>query len=263
MSTSNPTPPPSIDERNAIADLVREAIGYEQGLWRTFVDLRGKPKEVLEGYLTGNRKYVSPFKLLTTSLSVWILLNGFLIDWYAIWNQIITGVMDQEIQLIAWLKDMDAAARASLEARVAEKPITKIVTQIAGDLFSKWYVPFALLSIISGTWLFNRRYPSPEVSFKRALAILSYSVGSNMPIYLAISLAFGLNVWFASGLIFLILPLALAGKTSFVNYAPVSSFFDENGRQREKQLMRSVFIIVLVLEALLTVGYILYFYYLP
>lgn len=257
------TTPPAAEEKNAISELFREAIGYEQGLWRTFVDLRKKPKEVLEGYLQGDRKYVSPFKLLTTSLSVWILINGFLIDWYSIWNQIITGILNQEIRLIAWLKDMDAAAQLAQKANITEKvaPFIAIGAQIAGDLFSKWYVPFALLSVVAGSWLFHRRYPSPEVTLKRAMSILSYSVGSNMPFFLLISIAFGVHVWLAAGLIMLILVLMLAGKTSYFNYAPVNGFFDEGGRQKEKQLIRCVFMVVIVLEVLLVLGYILYFKY--
>jgi hypothetical protein len=263
--SSDHTPKPTADEKNAVAELFKEAIGYEQGLWRTFVDLRRKPKQVLDGYHGGDRKYVSPFKLLTTTLSLWILVNGFLIDWYSIWTEIMTGILNQEFRFFAWLKDLDETERTAFQHRLNEtaKPILAIICRVAGDLFSKWYVPFVILSIVVGSKWFVRRNPTSGISLKETMAILSYSIGSNIPVFLVMSVAFGVNIWVGIGICFLAFPFMATGKTDIIFYAAPKSFFVQDGKTMEKKLVRSMFPIIILLQALLMIGYFIFFKYYP
>ncbi len=241
-----PVPEP---ESKVLMELLREASGIERGLIRTFLDLRSKPREVLEGYKAGDRRYVGPFRLLLASLSLWILINGFLIDWYALWKEMMMGILDGEAWLIAWLKGGDDVAREETMKKLAEKagPLLDIYCRFAGDLFSKWYVPYSLAGIVLGSIHFTRRQTEKVVSLRDTLYILSYSVGANIPFFLVVSLVFWLNLWAALAACLVILVLNLSGNAHLISFAPVRNFLPvEEGKAFEKKLMRSVFVVVSV-----------------
>ena len=265
MADTQPTEqvpkPPSSEGSGAVVDLLKESVGYEQGLWRTLIDLRTKPKDVLEDYLAGDRKYVSPFKLLTTSLSLWIVINGFFVDWYTIWSQIFIKSVNLEASLIAWIGDFDAARRASFDQKLQEAmvPMLSIVGRIAGDLFSRWYVPFAILAVIGTSWLFTKRNPDAGISMKKIMSAFSYSVGSNIPFYLGMSIGFGINLYLGMGMVLVMAMLLLAGKAGKIMYASPGKFFEDQGKQIEKKLIRASFIVTFFLQGLLVIGYIIYF----
>lgn len=249
------------EDKGAVIDLIKEALGYEQGLWRTLVDLRSKPKDVLDGYLAADRKYVSPFKLLTTSLSLWLLINGFFVDWYAIWSQLFTSTVELETSLIAWVGDFDPAKRAALDRKMLELtgPLLSMVSRIAGDLFSRWYVPFAILSVIGTSWLFTRMNPETGLSLRTVMSAFSYSVGSNIPFYLGISVCFGLHLYLGLGLLLIMSILLLTGKAGKLMYAAPGKFFEDQGKQVEKKLIRSSFIVTFILQVMVVIGYVIYF----
>lgn len=246
--------PEKESEAKVLEEVFREAAGIEKGLIRTFLDLRSKPKEVLEGYKAGDRKYVGPFRLLLASLSLWILINGFLIDWYALWKGMMSGILEAEVSLIAWLKGYDEVARqeAMRKLEVTAGPFLDIYCRFAGDLFSKWYVPYALVGIVLGSLHFTRRQREKNISLRDTLYILSYSVGANIPFLLFISLIFWLNLWAALAACAIILVLNLSGNAHLISFAPVRTFFpQETGKAIEKKLMGSVFLVVMVGLALL------------
>lgn len=252
-------------EARVLEEVFREAAGIEKGLIRTFLDLRSKPREVLEGYKAGDRKYVGPFRLLLASLSLWILINGFLIDWYALWKEMMLGILDAEAWLIAWLKGGDDVAREETMKKLAEKagPILDIYCRFAGDLFSKWYVPYSLAGIVLGSIHFTRQQTEKVVSLRDTLYILSYSVGANIPFFLVVSLVFWLNLWAALAACLIILVLNLSGNAHLISFAPVRTFIAaEEGKAFEKKLMRSVFLVVsvgLIILIGLYMGYYIFF----
>ncbi len=264
MSSDNPPesqgPSRSSDDRRAVLDLLKETIGYEQGLWRTLLDLRTKPQEVLEGYLQADRKYASPFKLLTTCLSLWLLINGFLIDWYAIWSQLFTSILDVEVSLITWISDLDATKRAALDQRLEELagPMLGMVSQVAGDLFSKWYIPFAILAIVGASWLFTRWNPGYGLPMKDVLAGLSYSVGSNIPLYLGVSIGFGIHMLLGLSITLFMALLLFFGKAGKLMYAAPGKFFPQH-EGIEKKLVKATFTVTIFLQILLIIGYVIYF----
>ncbi len=249
------------EDKGALIDIVKETLGYEQGLWRTLVDLRTNPKQVLDGYLAADRKYVSPFKLLSTSLSLWLLINGFLVDWYAIWAQFFKATLELETSLIAWVGDFDPARRAELDRKMLEVsgPMLSMVSRIAGDLFSRWYVPFAILSVIGTSWLFTRINKETGLSLKTVMSAFSYSVGSNIPFYLGISICFGLHIYLGLALLLVMTVLLLTGKAGKLMYAAPGKFFEDQGKQVEKKLIRASFIVTFILQAMVVIGYVIYF----
>lgn len=248
------------EDSNAVTELLKEALGYEQGLWRTLLDLRKMPVEVLNGYLSNTRKYTSPFKLLTTSLSLWLLINGFLIDWYTIWSELCNGVLKLETSLIAWIGDFDAARKEALVNKVQEGagPIFSMISQVFGDLFSKWYVPFAILAVIGASWLFTKRNRELGIPMKTVMSVLSYSVGSNIPLYLILSIAFGIHVYLGLGLILIMGIFMILGRSKNFMYAAPGKFFPGQPTV-EKKLMKATFLVTVALQLLLVLGYVLYF----
>lgn len=251
------------EDRSAVSELLREAIGYEQGLWRTLVDLRKQPIEVLEGYLNKTGKYTSPFKLLTSFMSLWILINSFLINWYAIWKQLATDTLFAELKLVMWIGDFDDQKRGAVELKATEfaRTPTEIIAQVAGDMFSKWYVPFVVIVIIGGCFLFVRQNKDSIVSLKKAMAIMSYSVGSSMIIYLGVTLSFAIHPYFGIGITFMGAIIMLTGRAHWIIFAPMRAFFVENGKSQEKALMKSMFVVTLCLQLVLIAGYIVYYTY--
>ncbi len=244
--------------------MLKEAVGYDQGLWRTFRDLRKIPIEVLNGYMAGDKRYVSPSRLLITTLSFWVLLNGFLIDWYEIWKTIVSGILHGEAWLILSLMDHDEAKRAAFDTYFLGEfapRMTHIFSRFAGDLFSKWYVPFTILSIVCGGYIFTRKNRSEGYTLKHVLSILSYAMGSNIIVFLAISAAFGIHMWLGCVILMVGLLFFLFGKAHLIFYAAPSQFFEKEGKRLEKKLMRFVFLVVLFLQVLLISAYSLYFIY--
>jgi hypothetical protein len=248
-------------ESKVLGELFREAIGLENGLARTFIDLRKNPRQVLENYKAGDRRYVSPFRLLITSMSLWILINGFLIDWYIVWKDLMSMVLHGEAWLISWIKDYDEAGRAALTETLSKKTwsVMDIYCRFAGDLFSKWYVPYTLVSVVGGSIHYTRRQGMGKLTLRDALYILSYSIGSNIPFFLLLSLLFWAHIGAALVACFAVLALNLLGYSQFLSYAPIQDFIAHDGKAVEKKIMHSVFLVVLIGLGLLSGGYMAYF----
>src|SRR5690349_16916244 len=126
---------PEKTSKEVLLDYAKEIVGYENGLLRTLIDLRKQPEVVLQGYLAKDLKYVSPFRLLISALSLWVLVNSFFLDWHKTWENLMFRMSGWTQSLIGPDKDQE-----KFEAVIA--PIANLTGRMAGDLFSKYYVPF-------------------------------------------------------------------------------------------------------------------------
>lgn len=249
------------EEFKVLKELLGEAIGLEKGLFRTFLDLRKNPRQVLESYQSGDHRYVSPFRLLITSLSLWILINGLLIDWYALWKDLMSMILRGEAWLISWINDYDQAAHNAFIAKLDQKTagVMEIYCRFAGDLFSKWYVPYALVSVVAGGIHYTRRQRHAGPSFRDTLYILSYSIGANIPFLLLLSLIFWMHIGAALVVCFAVLVLNFLGHSQLTSFAPIRSFLPQDGKIIEKKIMQSVFLVVMLGMAVLAAGYMAYY----
>jgi len=257
-SPQRPSPSPESD-RKVLGELFREAIGYENGMIRTLIDLRKNPRGVLEGYSSGDRRYISPFRLLMAGLTLWILLNSFLIDWYAVWSSMMEGVITADVKLIGWLKKLDPAGEEALRNKLVADGSMELYCKFAGDLFSRWFVPFTLISIVAGSILFVRRNRALGIGLRETMYVMSYSVGASLPTYLVMSLAFSFNVWVGLVISLILSALSFIGQSSLMSYAPVRSFFPENGKAIEAKITKSIMMVIAVTMSITIFTYFAYF----
>src|SRR5688572_10464219 len=75
-----------------IVALALEFVGYERGLLKTIIDLYKDPAIVIASFNRGENTYVSPYRLLIVTISIWVLLNSFLIDWNEIWTSYMADI---------------------------------------------------------------------------------------------------------------------------------------------------------------------------
>jgi hypothetical protein len=134
-----------------------------------------------------------------------------------------------------------------------------IYCRFAGDLFSKWYVPYTLISVVGGSIHYTRRQGTGKLTLRDALYILSYSIGSNIPFFLLLSLLFWLNIGAALVACFAVLIMSLLGYSQFLSYAPIQNFIAHDGESVEKKIMHSVFLVIVIGLGLLSCGYMAYF----
>lgn len=256
-NSNNQEEAPRKDAANPTLEFFKEAIGYENGLWRTFVDVRKNPQQVIADYLAQTRKYVSPFRFLTTSLGLWILINGFIIDWYATWSRMITGIITAELKLIALLseREMDQALFDKISAKMVPYG-----SQIAGDLFAKWTVPFVVIIIIATShWLSRYSQWKEKVSHKMILGVMCYGVGGNIPAFLIMTTGLALAPWITMGVIMIAFLLILIGKLNLLSYSPYRNFFAADGVAIERSIAKVSVFTVITLQILLVAAYIAYF----
>jgi len=246
-------------DRKVLGDLFLEAMGYENGMIRTLIDLRKNPRGVLDGFSSGDRRYVSPFRLLMAGLTLWILLNSFLINWYAVWKSMMNGVLTADVKIIGWLKELDPAGEEALRKQLGSSNSLDWYCKFAGDLFSRWFVPFTLIYIVVGSLLFVRRNRTLGIGLRETMYVMSYSVGASLPTYLAMTLAFSFNVWAGFGVSLFISALSFTGRSNLLSYAPMGSFFPENGKAIESKITKSIGLVVAVTMSIIILGYFTYF----
>lgn len=221
--------------------MLREAAGFERGLVRTFLDLKKNPRLVLEGYMAHDYKYVGPFRLLITSLSLWLLINSFLIDWYAIWRTLTDSMLSAEVRLIAWLSNLDAAAEKKLTDQLLASDLAGQMSNVAGDFFSKWFVPFALITVVGGSLYYSRRY---KADLRRTMYVMSYAIGASIPLYLVLSFVFLFSPGFGIAFSVMVVVVDMLGFSHLTTIAPIRGFYDVDEKATEKKIMISIMIVI-------------------
>jgi len=231
--------------KEVFIDFLLEIIGYEKGMYRTFIDLKNQPKVVLQSYLNKENIYISPFKILIYIVGIWLLFNNFLIDWYKIFGSLIDSVFITE-----WLKNHDRSEPVPADILYRGK----LMTKVTGDLLSKYYMAFVILGTPFWAYLCFLLCRSYKIDFRTHLAVVGYhfSLGF-LPAFIFISLV-AINIWLSLVVAFIIIISPVVGLRVIYNKAfvivPVSSFFEENGPSIEKKyyharlLMTFIFILI-------------------
>jgi hypothetical protein len=215
--------------KEVIIDYLMEIIGYEKAMYRTFVDLRKQPKIVLQSYLRKENIYTSPFKILFYFVGVWLIVNNLLIDWYKLWNSYIRFL---------WLfkhNESDIMPPALLLD-------SKVVVQLAGDLFSKNYM--ILVVFVAPIWAFicNSFCKKYNIDFRTHLAVVGYHLGLGSISGLVTIICLAINVWLCLGVGLLIILSPFVGLRGIYNVfhvVPVSAFFENDGIAIEKRYFRA------------------------
>ncbi|HCW06106.1 MAG TPA: hypothetical protein DGG95_01930 [Cytophagales bacterium] len=239
--------------KEVLGDYLKEIIGYDNGLWRTLVDLRKNPDIVLKGYLEKDHKYVSPFRFLISGLSLWVLVNSFFLDWYTAFKSLMYS-------MAGWIQRMVTIPEKNqkkFEHYIQES--ANLYAKLVGDLFTKYYVPLVLIALPLAAFLASKKCKKYNVSFKTLLAAMSYSASMNVFLMFAISWIAYYSVFFAFiivGVPFLVLQLTGRGDLIFI--LPIRKFFISNGVDVEKQITKSILFSTLMI---LLPGMIYFYYY--
>ena len=223
---------PEKSNKEILLDFLKESIGVESGLVKTFLDLRKKPREVLDGYLQGDKHYVSPFKLLFGGLALWLFINSFVIDWYKIFD---SAIQDYT-------------------------PFKSIFVRFAGDIFTKIYVPFVICVIPTSAYFARRLTKDFKISYKVLLSVNSYVMGANVFVYLIMSVTAAINFYVFIGLSLALVPLALMGY-NLMMLVPPRRFFPLDGLTIEKKMLRANFYSVGIFMIIVGMGYFLWFFF--
>lgn len=223
---------PEKSNKEILLDFLKESIGVESGLVKTFLDLRKKPREVLDGYLQGDKHYVSPFKLLFGGLALWLFINSFVIDWYKIFD---SAIQDYT-------------------------PFKSIFVRFAGDIFTKIYVPFVICVIPTSAYFARRLTKDFKISYKVLLSVNSYVMGANVFVYLIMSVTAAINFYVVMGLSLALVPLALMGY-NLMMLVPPRRFFPLDGLTIEKKMLRANFYSVGIFMIIVGMGYFLWFFF--
>lgn len=244
---------PEKSTREVLGDYLKEIVGYENGLWRTIVDLRKHPDLVLKGYLEKDHKYVSPFRILLSALSLWVLVNSFFLDWYKAFENIMYQ-MAMWIQSIVTIPEQN---QVKFDNYVSES--AKFYGKLCGDLFSKYYVLFVLISLPLAAFLASRKCKHFGISFKTILAAMSYSSSLNVFLMFIFSVCAYFDLFFTT--VFLGIPLivlTIIGRGNLVSFIALRNFFITNGVEIEKKVTVSMLISVLILM-IPGIGYLFYY----
>ena len=236
---------PEKSNKEILLDFLKESIGVESGLVKTFLDLRKKPREVLDGYLQGDKHYVSPFKLLFGGLALWLFINSFVIDWYKIFDS-------------AFQDYMDFLKRVALDDN--GKKVKSIFVMFVGDLFTKIYVPFVICVIPTSAYFARRLTKDFKISYKVLLSVNSYVMGANVFVYLIMSVTAAINFYVFIGLSLALVPLALMGY-NLMMLVPPRRFFPLDGLTIEKKMLRANFYSVGIFMIIIGMGYFLWFFF--
>jgi hypothetical protein len=253
MNPENPQPQlPEKSNQEVLYDLLKEVAGVEHGLWYTIRRLRNDPAGVVNGYLRGDLNYSSPFRLLISVLTVWLLVNGFMIDWYAIWEKFMdsyltflyNNIVDKKISLVTFHEKMS--------------PFRSLFVQFGGDLFAKIYIPFVMLVLPLSAWFAQKITRKYAVSFRMLMAVNGYVMGANGVVFLVMSVLIALNFYVFLGLGIILIILSLFG-VNFLTMIPPRKFFDQHGLEIERGIMRSNMLAVMLIISLLFSGYVVWF----
>lgn len=253
MESSNSNIPEKTN-REILLDFLKESVGVERGLVKTFIDLRKKPIEVLDGYLKGDNHYVSPFKLLFGGLALWLFINSFIIDWYKIFG----SAMQDYINFLSRIILEDSRQKAKFDSLIS--PIMDIFVNFAGDLFTKIYVPFVICVIPLSAYFASRLTKDFKVSYKTLLSVNSYVMGANVFVYLIMSVTAAINFYVFIVLCFVLLSLALVGH-NLMMLVPPRRFFTSDGLIIEKKMLKANFYSVGIFMTIIGIGYFLWFYF--
>ncbi len=251
METNN-SDIPEKSNKEILLDLFRESVGVESGLIKTLIDLRKKPKDVLDGYLKGNKHYVSPFKLLFGGLTLWLFINSFIIDWYKIFD----GAMQNYIDFLSNILIEDNAKKANFDSVIT--PIRQIFVKFAGDLFTKIYIPFVICVIPLSAYFASRLTKKFKISYKALLSVNSYVMGTNLFVYLIMSITAAINFYIFIALCFVFLLLALRG-LNLMMLIPPRRFFTSDGIIIEKKMLIANLYSVGIFMIIVGAGYFLWF----
>mgnify|MGYP003580948907 CR=1 FL=1 len=239
--------------KEVLYDYVKEIIGYENGLWRTVVELRKHPDLVLKGYLSKDPKYVGPFRVLISALSLWVLVNSFFLDWHSAFRDVMYKMADW-VQSIVSIPEQN---RVKFDKYLLES--ANLYAKLAGDLFAKYYVPFVLIGLPLTAFLASKKCKKYGIGFKTILAAISYTVSLNVMLMFVVSVCAYFDIFFTFIVLGIpLIVLQLIGKGDLISFLTLRKFFSSNGIEIEKNVTKSMLISTLTI---LLPGMLYFFYY--
>ena len=238
------------NKKEVILDFLKEVTGYESGFGRTLIDLRKKPDVVLEAYLNHRGGYVSPFRLLFSVLGIWLFVNSFIIDWYTVWydlmNTYTNFLMDHVYQF---------SLEKKLKTAASTEKMIRLVSRLAGDLFSKYYVPFVILVLPVSSWFAVKFCRPYNLSFRSILGANTYAIATSTFIGFFMVVGLAISSLITLGIMIVLMILAFTGR-NFIQVTPISRFYTENGRVIERKTLLANFTAVSII---MSVGAGIYF----
>ena len=255
MEMSEANPQQSSKNWDVIIDFLAEMIGYEQGLHHTFVALRKQPQVVLENYLSKTHIYVGPFKILISIVTVWLLFNNLIVDWYKIIGE---GLTDYTNYLWFNIQHKTEPIPASL------LKINGLFAKIFADLFSKYYMVFVVFGTPLWAYICLKLCKPYKIDFRTHLAVVGYhfSLGFIAALVFIIGLAIHPLLCVALAFIFMLSPFIglKVIYNKFFAIVPVSAFFEHDGPAIEKKYFQARLIATMIF--LLIYGICWWVYYL-
>ena len=149
-------------------NLIKEAIGYESGFFRTIVDLYKNPIIVVESAISNDSKYVNPVKFLVSVCSYFIFVNGFLVDW--------------ETLAFSHLKELNYLITG--ETQMGE--VEMIASKFMAIGMTTGLIPYLFIVIIVQLYILTKKNNSDKIEFYKT--ILFYYNGLNILYYFIFNL---------------------------------------------------------------------------
>ena len=231
------------DTKEVLGDYFKEVLGYDNGLFRTIIDLYRNPTIVLKSYLEKEHKYISPFRILITALTFWVLVNSYFLDWYkTAENNLRNGTqwIERNFEESQQDKGDDREEKEMFETKFLPR-----IAKFIGDLYSKYFVAGVIIYLPILSFFTSIRGQRYGADFKALLAALSYSYSINILFFFTLSLFAYFNMLHV--FFILCIPLAvlqLTGKTKLGSFTSIRRFFFENGKEIERELMIVVSVII-------------------
>lgn len=225
-----------------IKGLFHELIGYDKGLYITFVDLYRNPLAVIESNKKGENKYVSGNRLLLTSLMLWIFFNSLIIDW------------DKAIS--RWIY-----SRASLlgDKNPGEQIVVKI-SNVGADVMEKYMTPIAVVYVALSALIVGQLCKNYQFSAKRHLEVMTYSTALYYLVMTVFSIAFAINGLAAEALLIIVGIINWTGYKNYLELVRTRNFFEQDGEEIEKKYrvakaLSTVFLTLVTLALVISYNY--------
>ncbi len=219
------------------SNLILEAIGYEHGFFKTIIDLYRDPKTVVNGNKLGTKVYLSPYRLLISILSVWIVINSFIIDWHKKWLK-----FAHEINDLLFPHERRLPVQFEIN-----------ISNFGGALFAKYFVPLIILTVIISSSIAEKNCRKYNLTLKDHLEVMSYSSAINSIGLLGLSVIIAINFYAGFGLIILARLLTIFGFRNYLNVVKIRDYFPEYGIEIEKKYMLAKFLTYISLIILFSI----------
>ena len=240
-----------LSKKEVLGDYIKDAVGYDNGVLNTLIDLRKNPQKVVNGYLAKSGEYVSPFKIFMIIITIWVVVMNFFLDWHAIGAK----VFDQIFFFMGtyiFNKDMVSEMKEAEYIDLRDK-----FANLFYQAYTKWIVIFMIIIIPLTALVVEKLCKKYEISFQKHFAVTAYYNAMAMITGFVVSLFIAINFWITLLIMMTISLLGLLGFTKIqhmISLAPIHKFFEKDGKAIEKKYSIAALIIVSIVGMISIVG---------